>query len=354
MISFLITSFKEPKSIPNCLGGLLSQDFLNLQKPFEVLLACPDLETLYAALSFLNNNFLLKIKDQKEPLKIGKNIMLDLKDFTSFKNLPNLENIELDLFTLEKGLDRQNLEKIQKIGSFKHIKDPQKGKPWALNLLFKRAAGKIWILTDGDTFTEKTAVCKLLEKESNTKSDLISARPVSTDSKENFWGYIGHLLADSADHKRKNSDFFPVTGYLFLMQAKKNLQIPSEVLSDDAYISYLIKNYHGKITYQSKALVYIKYAKNLQDFLNQKRRSLGGFSQLSEFSELNFQKSDRSFKEELKYFFFPLKYAKNLQELFFSILLYPLRLYLWVLIFIDRKILKKDFKKTWVRIESTK
>lgn len=335
MPSFLITSFQEPKTITKCLKGLLSQSFLDLKQDFEVLLACPDLDTLSAGISFLAQNFDLKqTKDQKL--------------FSYTQATDDLLGIELEIYL-----------KQQKIGSFKHIKDPKKGKPTALNLLFQKASKDLLILTDGDTFADEQAVCKLLEKKKETKASLVSARPFSLDSKNNFWGYIGHLLADAADLKRMQNQIFPASGYLFLISLEKfkknfKLQIPEQVLSDDAYISYLFQAKKLKTAYQPEAKVYLKYANNLKDFVNQKRRSLGGFTQLLSYSELDLKQNQRSLLEELKFLFFPLKYAKNLKQLGYSLVFYPLRLYLWLLIFIDQKILRKSFEKTWVRIESTK
>jgi cellulose synthase/poly-beta-1,6-N-acetylglucosamine synthase-like glycosyltransferase len=343
-ISFLVTSFKEPGTIKQCLNGLLSDSFLETQKKFELLLACPDTETLFQALLFLQSKFELKLKiNSLSKQKINKNFNLEIS-----KNFDKLDNIILELFL-------QN----QKIGIFKHIKDPQKGKPFALNLLLTEATAEILILTDGDAIADKDAVIKLLEKQKETKASILSARPVSRDSKSNFWGYIGHLLADSAHLKRLQDKTFPASGYLFLIKVsdlkqQTKLQIPDNILSDDAYISYFFQNQGLQADYQPNAKVYIKYSNNLKDFVNQKRRSLGGFNQLLKLKELNLSKNQRNILEELKYFFFPLKYAKNAKELFYSLFLYPLRLYLWMLIWVDQKVLKKDFKQTWVRIESTK
>lgn len=342
MPSFLITSFYEPKTIGKCLSGLLSDSFLSLKQDFEVLLACPDTQTLFSALQFLEKKFELKKTQKVDSAKPINNQVFSLE------NNQDLENIELEIYL-----------KNQKIGIFKHIKDPKKGKPKALNLLFQKATKQILILTDGDTFADSKAIVELLEKQQKSHSGLISARPVSADSKNTFWGYTGHLLADSAHLKRSQNKNFPVSGYLFLINLNSlpkdfKLKIPDQVLSDDAYISYLFQAKNLTIEYQPKARVYLKYANNLSDFLNQKRRSLGGFSQLLTYPELKIKKNPRSLLEELKFFFFPLKYAKNLNQLIYSLGLYPLRFYLWVLIFIDQKIFKKDFEKIWVRIESTK
>ena len=66
-------------------------------------------------------------------------------------------------------------------------------------------------------------------------------------------------------------------------------------------------------------------------------------------------KQSRSFLIELPYAFFVLRYSKNIQEFFWSLLLFPVRLITWIKILWERDILKKDMPKTgWERIESTK
>ncbi len=297
-ISFLITAFDEAKTIANCLDTLISPKFVEGKYDFEILLACPDKETHETA---------------KKALK-------------------------------KRGLENKLI----------HVKDQKKGKPMALNLLFHKASGDYWILTDGDTYFDKNASTNLIKKISKKNLDLVSGRPISADKKDNFWGYIGHLLANAAHQRRSEGSFFPASGYLMAIKARQ-LRLPSKCLSDDAYISYNIYNSKGKVGYSPESKVYIKYANNLKDFLIQKKRSVGGFVQLLEYPEIQVKKKPtRSIWIEISYVFFPIKYAQNLQQLIWSLGLYPLRLYMWVLIFWERKILQKSFTKTWQRVESTK
>ena len=116
----------------------------------------------------------------------------------------------------------------------------------------------------------------------------------------------------------------------------------------------MIFNEGGRIEYEPEALVFVKYPTNLKDYFKQKKRSTGGYMQLWEYGIVKPETKSRSFWRELEYFWFPIKYARNLKELFYSFMMYPVRLWLWVQIFWERKIVKKDFVKTWVRVESTK
>ena len=66
----------------------------------------------------------------------------------------------------------------------------------------KDAKGEILFLTDGDVYCEKNSLELILKHFKNRKIGGVTGRPVSIDNKDNFMGYMGHLLADAAHHKR--------------------------------------------------------------------------------------------------------------------------------------------------------
>lgn len=311
-ISFLITAWKEEKTIGQCIAALVDSKYSGYEADFEVLLACPDTETKSAA---------------------------------------------------EEAIQFYGIQ-----DKYTYIQDPGKGKPAALNLLMDRAVGDIWIFTDGDVFFDKGAVKHLIEAFDNDNF-LVTGRPVSGDSRNSMMGYFGHLLSDAAHHKRmvdltdsaegtgmnfvKKRNFFPVSGYIYAIK-KTDIRFPEDTLVDDAYISYVVHNQGLKIGYEPKARVFVKYPTTLKDYFKQKTRSTGGYVQLWEYGVVKKETKSRSFGRELEYFWFPIKYANNIREIFWSLALYPIRLWLWIKIYWDRKIKKKDFVKSWVRIESTK
>lgn len=268
----------------------------------------------------------------------------------------------------QKEFDELGLEE----GKYQILEDSALGKPAALNQCFKVAKGDWLLLTDGDVYLDEFAVKNIVEKVEKAKVKKlggVTGRPVSADKKDSMFSYWGNLLADAAHHKRtidltknpagrstklvKKRAFFPLSGYLMLV---KNLgwQIPNNTLIDDAYISYELFNKGYKLSYEPTAKVYVKYPQNLKDYFRQKKRSTGGYVQLWSYDVIKPETKSRSFWRELEYFWFPITYARNLKQLFWSLFLYPTRLWLWIMIYWERKILKKDFKKTWVRIESTK
>jgi cellulose synthase/poly-beta-1,6-N-acetylglucosamine synthase-like glycosyltransferase len=312
-VSLIVTAWKEDKTIAQCIDSITGVNS-GINNNFELILACPDDATYNAALEEVKK---LKIEDK-----------------------------------------------------FVFVKDPGKGKPAALNMILQKATGDILIFTDGDVYFKEGSVAKLVSHFENDNSlKAVTGRPVSNDERNNMMGYFGHLLSDAAHHKRtidltenpqgkgrtfvKKRNFFTVSGYIYAI-SKFHIEFPSDCLVDDGFLSYVLHNDGGKIEYEPEAIAYVKYPKNLADYFKQKKRSTGGFLQLWEYGVVRPETKTRSFWRELEYFWFPIAYAKNLRELFWSFLLYPIRLWLWVMIYFERKVLKKDFVKTWTRIESTK
>ncbi|MDD5086262.1 MAG: glycosyltransferase [Candidatus Nanoarchaeia archaeon] len=238
----------------------------------------------------------------------------------------------------------------------KAVKDEGKGKPAALNLAFRKAKGEILILTDGDVYLGKDAVNYMLEKFSDKNVGVVSGRPVSTDSRQTMLGYWSHLLTDTAHRIRtervREGQMIVCSGYLYAFRKSLIKKIPEQALSEDAVISHMIADQGYKSQYAEKALVFVKYPTNLHDWIIQKKRSAGGYNQLSQM--VKGKERMRSFSKESAGIFKVLSYPRNLKEFLYTAALVFTRLYLWALIFIDINLKKKEFKKIWLRVESTK
>jgi len=314
VLSIIITASKEPQTIGKALTMLLDSSLSYLKNDFEVITVIPDQETQIAAEKLITIKY------------------------------PGINWIK--------------------------IKDPGKGKPVALNLAFQKAKGDYILLSDGDVYCDTEVIPLLMEHFKNKSIGGVTGRPKAVEQKTTFWGYIGNLLADAAHHKRMTTmgknrsghsaklissqpDFFVLSGYISLIKNLK-LSIPEDCLVDDAYISYRLINKGFKLAYEPKALVYVKYPTHITDWFAQKARSVGGYMQLWKYGVVKEENKVRNFWKELEYFWFPIKYASNFRELCWSLMLYPLRFYLWLRILFEQKVLKKEFYQTWVRIESTK
>jgi cellulose synthase/poly-beta-1,6-N-acetylglucosamine synthase-like glycosyltransferase len=289
----------------------------------------------------------LLITAWKEPISVARNLQI------VFDNKLDLEMIVVAPDVETQDAARKVFE-ANKFSNFKIIADPQTGKPNAINLALEQIKSDWIICTDGDVVLYPDSIPTLVSQIQKLEPNYgaISARPNSIDTKDNFWGYIGHLLADSAHVKRSTSSNYFVSGYLCAYQKSKIKPLPTNTLVDDAQFSIQILEQNLNINYLPNSFVGIKYPTNLGDWLIQKRRSAGGYRELKDqIKQLNLYSTQRSFFNELEFILYPIQYATNFREVIYSLGLYPLRLLLWVLVFVDGVIKPK---KTWQRVESTK
>jgi len=292
MISIIITSYKEPKTIGNAISAILKN---NLKEKFEILVTAPDKETLNAAKKYSKKN---------------KNISL--------------------------------------------IQDRGEGKSAALNLSVSKAKGDLLILTDGDVYIGENSLNYLLEPFKNKQIGAVSGNPISLDSRKNMLGFWAYVLTNIANERRKNAErlnqSFFCSGYLFAIRKFLFPRLSKDLLSEDGFISNEVYKKNFKITHSEKSKVFIKYPTTFKDWIIQKKRSAGGYNQIKKLTGVEM----RSFKKESLGAFGLFKYVSNLRELFWLFTLFISRVYLWALIYRDINLKKKSHKEIWKRVESTK
>ncbi len=292
MISILIASFKEPKTITKSIKYFLKQ---NIKERYEIIVSAPDLETQEAVKKLKKNNKKIKL-----------------------------------------------------------IKDKGKGKPAALNLMFKKAKGEILILSDGDVFVGKNSVNNLLKHFKDKKVGAVSGKPIPKNSRKNMLGFWAYLLTEGIHkqriHQKDNNQNITCSGYLYGI---RNIikKIPEDILADDAYITFKIIEKGYKTEYEEKAKVYVTYPKSLQDWIRQKKRTSSRYYQLKKYFDI---KKLRNFSSELLLGVKSLFLINNFKELFWFFFLIIMRFYLWFRIFLDFRLWNRQFEKTWERVETTK
>lgn len=291
MISIIITAYKEPNTIGNCIESIINQ---KIKEKYELIVICPDKETKEATLKYK------KIIHLQDPGK-GKPTALNL----AFKKAKG----KILIFTDgDVYLEDNSINKL-----LEHFKDKKigivSGRPISLN----------------------------------NKNTMLG-----------FWSHLltdagAHLTR--LEKLRKNK-FLVCSGYLIALRNNIIKEIPENSLSDDAVISNLIylKNY--KTSYEPEAKVFVKYPTNFKEWIKQKRRSAGGYLQIKKFTKQNDKM--RSFLKESINIHKALLYPKNIKELIWTLILILARLYLWLDILINIKIKNKEFSNIWTRIETTK
>jgi len=288
---------------------------------------------------------------------------------TSFKE-PNLKraidavlnnNIkeEYEIIIVAPDKEAETLVKSYKNKDLIYFKDPGKGKSNALNLVFKKAKGDVLILTDGDVFIPNNAINEILELFKDKNIGCVSGHPVALDSRNNLLGYWANFLFDIGAHeisrkKRfKEGKFLECSGYLF---AFRNLikEIPLDV-AEDSMIPYLIYKKGFKIGYAENAFVYVKNPNNLNDFIKQRVRTAKAHEKLNYYAPdfPRIKSLSKEFLEGLKNLNLIFFYPKNSKEFIYTLILFPLRLYIWLKVKYEQKF-KSQYKDNWERIESTK
>ena len=266
MISIIITSYYEPETIGKAIEGFLSQ---KIKEPYELYVCAPDNKTLNIAKGY----------------------------------------------------------------GVKTLKDPGTGKTNAINLLLPKLKGEIIILSDGDVYTSEDSVNKILKQFEDKDIGCVTGRPYSINNIKTMFGYWSHLLCYAAHRLRKKRNkekkFLECSGYLWAFRNHVIKQIPKETAEDTIVpCLFYLKGY--RIAYVSEAKVYIEYPTKLKSFVEQKVRCAKGHETLGRYVDLKKIPRMKSLKNEILESYVLISFMKNPRDIFYTIFLFPLRLYIWM------------------------
>jgi len=282
----------------------------------------------------------------KEPKTIGKAI-------ESFINQNTKEKYELII----SSPDKETQEIVKKYPKVKLFKDPGKGKTYALNLLLPKLKGNIVILSDGDVYVSENSINELLKFFNDKKVGCVTGRPVSINSRDNLLGYWSHLLCYGAHRMRlkrdKKEEFLECSGYLWAFRNKLISEIPRET-AEDSIVPLLLYLKGYKIKYAPLAEVYIKYPSTMHEFIEQKKRTSKAHETLINYTDLKKIPRMKSLRNEITESYTLFSFSRDIKEFFWTILLFPVRLYIWISSFFALY-LKKDSKVDgWQAVKTTK
>jgi cellulose synthase/poly-beta-1,6-N-acetylglucosamine synthase-like glycosyltransferase len=238
----------------------------------------------------------------------------------------------------------------------RHVADTQQGKPAALNAGLKAAQGDIVVLSDGDVIVAEDALTPLLVPFTEPQVGAVSGHPVSASPRDTMLGYWSHLLTEGAHQVRLARDrtrqFLVCSGYLFAFRRALIDYMPEDALAEDAVISHMIaqQGYHTR--YVPWARVFVKYPTTYRDWLRQKIRSAGGYAQ--DYVRKSPVRMRSLWLEMLNGTRLALLYPRRPQEFLWTLLLFPARLHLWLLVLINVRLLRRPLKALWRRVETTK
>lgn len=297
VISLIITAYEDPKSTEEAIKRLLNQRDFN--EKFELIIACPD-----------------------EPTK---KVIMEYK------------------------------KKFPKIIRYVEQDNPDKNR--LMNKILNLSYGEILIWTDGNKLVDENAVHQIVREFKDSSVGCVGGRPIPQNDRNNLFGFWAHLLTNSA-HKLREKRFHDgkfVEQCANLLAMRKGIikEIPKNV-AEDAIIPYLIFKKGYKNIYLRGALVSVMYPKNFSDWVKQKVRSAKSHEAMNQYISSNQIKQKTFFNEIFYGFIFVFSFPKNLKEIFWALLLYPARLYIWLKAFYEIKIKKTPYVAVWSRSESTK
>jgi len=295
MISIVITSFKEPDTIGQAIESIINQ---KIDYDYELIVSAPDLETLMVAKEYKKEDYRIKL-----------------------------------------------------------FKDPGKGKSYALNLIFKKLRGKVFILTDGDVYMSDSSINAIMEHFKDEKVGCVTGRPVPQEDKKDQYGYWANFLFDAAHDLRKglydSERFLECSGYLWAFRNGVVKDLPLDV-AEDTVMPYFFWEKGYKIGYEENAKVYVKNVDNWEDWLKQKIRTSKAHETLGKYVDLNVAEKTKSFSNESKGIKYLFTYPNNLKEFYWTLKLIVARFNMWARVFYDTKMAGKRYTDAWERVDSTK
>jgi len=238
----------------------------------------------------------------------------------------------------------------------RHVADPQRGKPAALDVGLRAAQGDVVVFSDGDVVVAEDALTLLLAPFADPQVGAVSGHPVSVSPRDTVLGYWSHLLTDGIHQMRLARDwagqFLVCSGYLFAFRRALIERVPEDALAEDAVLSHFVARQGYRIRYAPRARVFVKYPTTYRDWLRQKVRSAGGYAQ--DYVRKSPLRMRSAWLEAIKGTRLALRYPRNLRELLWTLLLFAARLHLWLLVFVNVRLLRRSLPVLWRRVETTK
>jgi cellulose synthase/poly-beta-1,6-N-acetylglucosamine synthase-like glycosyltransferase len=258
------------------------------------------------------------------------------------------QGLQLEILIVAPDNETEELVK-SKYSEIVFLHNPKITKPSALNLAIPTAKGDIIILTDGDVAIKKNSFKILLEHFTDSRVGLVCGQPVSSNPRNQIFGFWSHFLTAAADYHRKHDINFSGCGQLYALRKNLFLGLPDETMVDDAWITQMVRQQNYQVVYEPQAQVLVKYPDNFQDWLKQKVRATGGYLEKGHLRKM--RNLWQEAKNGIRLFF---TYPRSPLEIYWLVLLYLSRLYLWLLIYWKIGLQKKGSQELWQRVESTK
>jgi biofilm PGA synthesis N-glycosyltransferase PgaC len=191
----------------------------------------------------------------------------------------------IQIIVVSYSTDRTN-EIVEKYGKLDdRIKlvrqEKREGKASAVNMFLKEAVGDVLVLESADTIPQKYAIEKLVKPFLNLKIGVTGGRPIPTNNRRKFMGFVSYLLWKM--HHEISTEYIdnPKFGEII---AFRNVvkKIPNDTAVDEAWIEIAIRKKGFSLHYVPASIVYNHGPESVTDFLRQRRRIYAGHLILKE------------------------------------------------------------------------
>lgn len=175
----------------------------------------------------------------------------------------------------------------------------RQGKASAINLFISEAdqSSEVLILTSADLIPADGTLNQLISPFNDPEVGIAATRPVPVNDKEDFTGFMAHLLWDLHHAMNMNGGF--KAGEMIAFRPLFH-RIPVHTAVDEASIEPLIRGQGYQAYYAADAVVYNKGPETIDDFLKQRRRIFAGHLEIEAF--LGYSVSSMSGLSVLKLF----------------------------------------------------
>lgn len=187
-----------------------------------------------------------------------------------------IEKIEV----VASGCKDKTIDIVKKFKGVKLLVEKErKGKSSATNLLIRNSHSDIIVFQSADTLhLNKHVLNKLLLPFKDKKIGAVGGRSIPKINWKTPIGYINHLIWNL--HHRINRFGKIKIGEFCAFRRKLIHQMPYNIVTDEAYLQWLIESKGYKLYYEPDAKIHNKVPLNLFDLLNQRRRVYFGHIQL--------------------------------------------------------------------------
>ena len=165
------------------------------------------------------------------------------------------------------------------------VEAQRNGKAAALNKILATANGSFIVLTDADVVLERNALEKLLEPFKERDIGAVIGRTESL-CRKSFWdglqGFAWQSFNELRERQSRDGTLFALNGYLSAVRNGIVDRLPLDCLVEDWMLGWKIRERGYRVVFRSDAMVYVKAAQSLSDYLRQKVRVRVGQLQVHE------------------------------------------------------------------------